>query len=148
MSHLKLGALDGDDLAVISAHMQDAVMRVGDMKYLPKKQRFVILANRFNWDGAQTPEEGYQRRRTGLHFNRIGSVRSSRIRNSAEESIVSLLNIEFRESEAPSGTIRLNFAGGGIIELEAECVDAWLSDLGPEWGTGRMPEHDLEREAD
>ncbi len=144
MSLLKLGALDGADLAVISAHMQDAVMRVGDLKFMPKKKQFVVLANRFNWDDAENDSEGYQRRRAGLHFNQITAARSSRIRHAADDAIINLLNIEFEETEAPSGIIRLNFAGGGAIELEAECVDVWLSDLGPEWGTGNKPEHDLD----
>ena len=147
MSQLRLGALDGDDLAVISAHMQDAVMRVGDIKYLAKQKQFVLLANRFDWASAEDNSSGYQRKRTGVHFNRITGARSSRIRNTAEDAIISLLSIEFDETEAPSGVIRLNFAGGGIIELAAECVDAWLADQGPEWGTGSKPAHDLDGEA-
>ena len=147
MSLLKLGALDGDDLAVISAHMQDAVMRVGDMKFLAKQKQFVVLANRFNWDDAGDEADGYQRRRAGLHFNQISKARSSRIRNGAEDAILNLLSIEFEEQQAPSGTIRLNFAGGGVIELDAECVDVWLADQGAEWGTGSKPEHDLDGEA-
>lgn len=146
MSLLKLGALDGNDLAVISAHMQDAVMRVGDMKFLAKQKQFVMLANRFNWDSA-ADADGYQRRRTGLHFNQINSARSSRIRNTDAEAIVNLLSIEFEEKDAPSGTIRLNFAGGGVIELDAECVDVWLADQGQEWGTASKPRHDLGGEA-
>ena len=49
---LKLIALDSEDLAVVSAHMQDAVLTVGDMAFLPQQRRFAALANRFDWDSA------------------------------------------------------------------------------------------------
>ena len=81
MDLLKLGALDADDLSVISAHMQDALVRVGDIKYLASAQQFALLANRFNWSGAEDKGKDYTRRRTGLHFNTVKSVRSSKISN-------------------------------------------------------------------
>ena len=146
MDLLKLGALDADDLSVISAHMQDALVRVGDIKYLASAQQFALLANRFNWSGAEAKGKDYTRRRTGLHFNTVKSVRSSKIKHTAEDAILERLAIEFVEEYAPSGTVRLDFAGGGIIELTVECLDAWLSDLGSEWGASRKPEHDLDAE--
>ena len=69
---LRLSALDTEDLAIISAHMQDAVLLAGDMSYDPKRKQFVLLANRFAWDDTQTP----QRRRSGLHFDRVLSVKT------------------------------------------------------------------------
>ena len=67
MDLLKLGALDEQDLQAISANMQDAVMRIGDIKYLAAKKQFAILANRFNWESVNASAAGYQRRRSGLH---------------------------------------------------------------------------------
>ncbi len=46
---LRLIALDGEDLAVLSAHLQDSVLRVGDMLYFAKEKRFVLALNRFDW---------------------------------------------------------------------------------------------------
>ena len=37
---LRLLALDAEDLALVSAHVQDAVLRVGDLAYLPRKKAF------------------------------------------------------------------------------------------------------------
>ena len=74
---LKLSALDLEDLAVISAQMQDAVLLAGDMRYDPKRKLFVLIANRFAWDEADTP----QRRRTGLHFGRVLSVKTLNMRH-------------------------------------------------------------------
>lgn len=146
MDLLKLGALDADDLSVISAHMQDALVRVGDIKFMAGSKRFVLVANRFNWSAATTKGKDYTRRRTGLHFNTVKAVRSSKIKHSAHEAILELLAIEFEETEAPSGKVRLEFSGGGTIELDVECLDAWLSDFGEEWGASRKPEHDLDAE--
>ncbi len=56
MDLLKLAALDEDDLSVISAHLQDAVLRIGDIRYLAGEQRYVMVANRFDWDGV--PDKG------------------------------------------------------------------------------------------
>ena len=147
MDLLKLGALDEEDLQVVSAHMQDAVIRVGDIRILAGKQQLALIANRFNWSSADRPREGYRRRRTGLHFNRVSAVRSSRIRHAAPEAVLELLAISFRATDAPSGVVRLEFAGGGIIELDVECIDAWMSDQGEEWGTVNKPEHDLDTDA-
>lgn len=146
MDLLKLGALDADDLKVISAHMQDALVRVGDIKFMAAAQQFALVANRFNWSGAEETGKDFTRRRTGLHFNTVKAVRSQHIKHTAEDAILELLTINFEEQDPPSGKVLLEFAGGGVIELEVECLDAWLSDLGTEWGASRKPEHDLDAE--
>ena len=67
---LRLTARDADDLNVISAQMQDAVLRFADLDFNAKKRRFTLVANRFAWDDAQAKT----RRRTGLHFDFVKSV--------------------------------------------------------------------------
>lgn len=134
---LKLTALDAEDLAVISAQMQDAVLRVGDIAYTPKKKLFALVANRFAWDEARTQ----QRRRTGLHFGRVTAVKTLRIRQPEPDVILSLLSIGFVETDAPSGEIVLTFSGGATIRLAVECIEASLKDLGPAWETQHRPSH-------
>ncbi|HUR42490.1 MAG TPA: DUF2948 family protein [Aestuariivirga sp.] len=136
---LRLAALDADDLAVISAQMQDAVVRLGDITYVKARQQFALLANRFAWDAAGER----QRRRTGLHFDRVTSVKAQNIRRDAKDAIVELLAITFEEGEAPSGAILLTLAGGGTIRLEVECIEASLKDLGPAWATEHQPAHEV-----
>ena len=136
---LRLAALDADDLAVISAQMQDAVLRLGDITHVKARQQFALLANRFAWDAAGER----QRRRTGLHFNRVTSVKTQYIRQDDKDAIIELLAIAFEEGESPSGTVVLTFAGGGAIRLEVECIEASLKDLGPAWATEHQPTHDL-----
>jgi len=66
---LKLLALDEEDLAVLSAYVQDAVLKVSDLVYLPKEQRFAVGMNRFIWEKADGRRHTYERRRTALTFD-------------------------------------------------------------------------------
>lgn len=144
MNFLKLSAFDGEDLEVISTHMQDAVLRVRDMKFLPGQKRFALVANRFDWEQAQRNKKGFQRHRTGLHFDRVNAARAQNIRQEAGDAVLELLSITFRETEEPSGAVILSFSDGATIELDVECIDCGLADLGPVWGTRSLPEHDID----
>lgn len=146
---LKLTALDAEDLEVLSAHLQDAVLTVGDLKYLPAEQRFAGVMNRFDWSGAASGDKGpdgkpFRRRKTGLRFDRVRAVRAQNIRMDDKEAILSLLAVSFEATEDPSGHVTLHFSGGGAVRLDVECIEAGLADLGPVWGTGNRPEHDLD----
>ena len=137
---LKLSALDIEDLAVISAHMQDAVLRVGDMGYSPKRRQFALVANRFAWDKAQTPE----RRRTGLHFDRVLSVKTLNIDLAQKDEVLSLLSVSFAETDAPAGEVLLSFSGGATVRLMVECLECQMADLGPAWSAVGVPHHELD----
>lgn len=139
MSKLKLSALDPADLEIISAHMQDAVVTIGDIHYLKPASKFALIANRFLW---QTEKPPYERRRTGLSFDRVLEAKSQRIRQGADDAVLALLAVSFVPGEEPSGTIVLTFSGGGQINLEVECVEARLEDLGPAWETPNLPSHE------
>jgi len=148
MDRLKLVAFDVDDLAVVSAHVQDAVLKVRDMTFLPKEKRFAAVINRFVWE---KPAEGrvkksWQRRRAGFHFDRVSAVRSTGIDRSNPDAVLDLLAIAFDTKEEPTGTVTLIFAGGGAIALDVECIEASISDLGPAWATACCPQHDVETE--
>jgi hypothetical protein len=134
---LRLAALDADDLAVISAHMQDAVVRVGDIRHLPGRKQFALVANRFDWEESG---EGL-RRRAGLHFDRVMKVAARNIRRDDPDAVLSLLAIGFEPGEPPAGAVVLSFSGGGTIRLEVECIEAGLRDLGPAWAATRRPSH-------
>jgi hypothetical protein len=135
---LHLAAADAEDLSVISAHMQDAVVRLDDIAYQKKRRTFALIASRYDWENAALK----RRRRAGLHFNGVISVKSYAIRQGDAEAVLSLLSITFTETDAPAGVIELTFSGGGSIRLEVECIDAELRDLGPMWQAASMPSHD------
>src|SRR6185312_12445225 len=111
---LKLAAEDAEDLDVISARLQDAVAQVQDLIYLPKKRRFAALFNRFKWEDAAKAKSDAEhlRVRSGLHFDRVLSVKSHNIKVGAPDAVISLLAIRYtpKNAEDPSGTVELTFA--------------------------------------
>lgn len=137
---LRLIALDGEDLAVFSAHLQDAILHVGDMVYLPAEQRFVLALNRFDWFSA-TSGGAPQRAQTGLHFEKVRKVSLRGFRQDRPDDILNLLDIEFIPGENPSGAVALVFSGGCAVLLEVECLEARMSDLGPRWRARLAPGH-------
>jgi len=151
MDDLKLIALDAEDLEVISAHLQDAVMRVGDMTYLPREQRFAMILNRFNWEQAlerkpRRRQLSFERRRTGLHFDRVRKVKTRNLDPTARDTVLELLAIRFVDNDPPGGHIEVVFAGEATIRLDVECVEAALRDLGACWATEVRPGHPLDEE--
>lgn len=141
MELLRLAALDAEDLGVISAHLQDAILRAGDLAYLSGQHRFVLVARRFDWSAE--PGTPPRRRLTGMHFDRVLKVRTRGITPGSEsEAPLELLAITFTPTEAPSGIATLVFAGGAAIQLELECIEAQLKDLGPVWEVEGRPDHE------
>ncbi len=142
MTPLKLIALDEEDLAILSSHLQDAVVRVEDIAYLPGQKRFAAVLNRFDWERATVEGgEAYQRRRAALRFDRVLGAKLKNIKLTARERILSLLAVSFEPGEAPSGKVTLFFSGDASILLEVECIEGELKDLGPVWRTRSKPQH-------
>ncbi|WP_363348913.1 DUF2948 family protein [Methylocystis echinoides] len=139
---LRLHALDSEDLALLSAHVQDALVRVGDIAYLPAKRRFALVGSRFDWTAEM--EGRLERCRAGLHFESVQRVRCARVSRDEPDAILELLAVTFEAGpEPPGGVIRLTFAGGAAICLDVECVEAQLCDIGPRWKTAARPTHEL-----
>ncbi|RUT31301.1 DUF2948 family protein [Arsenicitalea aurantiaca] len=145
MTDLKLLALDQDDLDVVSATTQDAVIRVPDMGFARSDRRFALLMNRYAWE-ADTEAGRGQRKRTALHFEHVTDVRAAGIDLNAQEGVLELLTIRFEEKDAPAGTVMMRFAGGGTVALEVECLEARLKDLGAAWAAKARPTHVLDGE--
>jgi hypothetical protein len=143
MSGLRLLAQDEEDLRIISAHLQDAVIRMADLVYLPRQHRFVAILNRFCWEGCPEGSLG-ERVQTGLHFDGVLKVRSQDVRQDDPEAVAVLLAIDFSPAGDGGGTIDFILCGGGRIRLEVECIEASLRDItDPRPAVGR-PEHQLE----
>ena len=141
MDLLKLVALDKDDIAVISTHLQDAVLKVGDIVWQPADKRLVLGINRFDWEAAQHGPADFRRRRTALRFDRVHSVKCRNIDRSKPDAVLNLLAVTFDETDPPSGVLTLMFSGGGALRLEIECLELEFVDLGPMWPTSACPEH-------
>jgi len=140
MPDLKLIALDAEDLEVISAYTQDAIIRVADMGFAKSDNRFAAIMNRYVWEKGDSKTKGH-RRRSAIHFDKVLDVNSKGINLSARDGVLDLLSISFAPTDAPKGTITLSFAGGGTIELLVECLELRLSDLGASWAAKSTPSH-------
>ena len=138
---LKLAAMESEDLAIISAHLQDAVAKVSEMAYLPAEKRFAMVVNRFDWIAA-SEEAKSVRRRAGLHFERVLNARTRNLDLNDKSAVINLLAVEFAEKDAPSGTITLYFSGDAAVQLDVECIEMAMRDLGPEWAAKKRPQHD------
>jgi hypothetical protein len=142
MTDLKLLALDGEDLAIVSAHMQDSVFKVGDMDYSPRAKQFAIAANRFVWELSDRKDKCFERHRSALVFKRVLAVRSTGIELRKRDNVLSLLAIRFDQAgEGPEGTVELTLAGHATIALDVECIEVQLADVGGAWETASMPDH-------
>jgi Protein of unknown function (DUF2948) len=150
MPDLKLVALDANDLSVISAHLQDAVVRMGDMTYLPREKRFAAIMNRFDWltaaisGAAPARENAGQRRRTGVRFERVLASQAQGLNLTDKVSALALLAITFEPNTAPEtvdGHVTLTFSGGAAIRLRVECLEVEMKDLGAAWTAKHVPTH-------
>ncbi len=140
MTSLRLIAEDEEDLKVVSAALQDAVAKIGDIVFEKKAKRLTIAFNRFRWEA---PQGRHERVRAALQIGCVHSVQARRLRREAKNAVVELLAVTFEPGEAPGGALVLAFAGGGDLRVEVECVEAVLADVSQPWPTPRTPEHGL-----
>lgn len=143
MSGLKLLAQDEEDLKIVSAHLQDAVIRVGDMVYLPRRRRFAVVLSRFCWEcnGEHPPGSRVE---SGLHFDGVLKTQSRDVRRDDPDALVGLLAINYTPSSSGDGIVDLVLCGGGLIRLTVECIDACLTDLSEPRPAVARPAHNLE----
>jgi Protein of unknown function (DUF2948) len=143
VDELKLVALDRDDINVVSAHVQDALVRVADILWQPREHRFVMALSRFDWMTAvdSEPRGDYRRCRTALRLERVVSCKCRDIDPSNKDVRLNLLAVEFAEQDPPAGVVTMTFSGGGIIRLEVECLEVELADLGEIFITDACPNH-------
>ena len=136
---LRLLAEDADDLAVISAALQDAVARIGDIRWERGARRLTIALNRFRWE---SPDGAGERVRAAVQLGGVLAVRARNLRPDAADAVVQLLAVTFEPAEPPGGVVTFAFADGADLAAEVECVDAALADLSAPWNVAHTPEHD------
>jgi hypothetical protein len=143
---LRLRAADAEDLAVISACLQDALVSVRDLAYDRDARTFLLVANRFRWEAgdADAPEGApFERILCGVAFNAVDGVAYRGFQRSEEDRILSLLAL--RAVPGPAGvTIELDFAGDATIRLTAGEISCRARDFGEAWPTAWRPGHQLD----
>ncbi len=142
---LKLRAEDTEDLAVISACLQDALVPVRDLAYVPEDRTFLFVANRFRWENGLSPAPGeaaYERTLCGITFSEVAAVSYNGFRRTEDSRILSLLAIRPED-----GAVHLEFSGGATIRLEVARIQCLATDLGEPWPTQWQPHHDADERA-
>jgi len=133
---LRLLAEDAEDLKVISAALQDAVAKIGDIRFEKSARRLTLAFNRFRW------EKPGERVRSALQLGGVETVQARNLRREAKGAVVSLLSVAFEPGDAPGGVVSLTFAGGGALRCTVECIDAVLADISAPWPTKSTPAHE------
>lgn len=142
MDSLKLLALDAEDLAVVSAHLQDAVFKIDGLAFDARQHVFSVVVNRFVWENAASRGKSFERRRAVVAFKRVNAVRSIGIDRKDTSAVFSLLAVNFTpKGEGPEGTLEVVLSGNASVALDVECVEVQLADTGGAWETSLKPRH-------
>ena len=126
---LNLGAMDAEDLKVISALVQDAVFPITELRWQPRARRFALLLNRFRWEDKGGDRHGPERVQSLLVFDNVLHVASQGIDRSDVDTILSLLVLEWTPGKDGAGHLQLTLAGDGAIRLEVEALETALKDV-------------------
>ncbi|MEM8692331.1 MAG: DUF2948 family protein [Pseudomonadota bacterium] len=142
---LNLGALDADDLQVISSLTQDAVFPAAEMKWVAKDRRFAILLNRFRWEDEGKARRAPERVQALIIIDNVLKVASQGVDRLEGDVVLSLLSMAFEPGEDGSGDLLLTLAGDGGLRLSVEALDVTLKDvtrpyLAPSKSTPKHPE--------
>ena len=146
MDRLKLIALDRDDIEVVSAHLQDAVVKAADIHWRPAEKRLVVGAQPVRLGGGQWRLAGIPPPPRGAALRAGARPASAATVDAAEkDQVLNLLAVVFEETDPPAGVVTLTFSGGAALRLEVECLEAELADLGPAWVTECLPGASIDR---
>ena len=141
--NLKLIAKTDADLKVISAHLQDSIVKTSDIANLKKNKIFLMQLNRFMWEDV---EKGVFRKnkriRTVLKFDNVLHVRSKNINQIKGDRFLDFLAIESKEMPDKNYEMNLIFSGDVIIKIIAEAIEVKLDDQGTPWESKNKPKHD------
>lgn len=136
---LRLVAHDEEDLRALSAAVQDAVARVGELRHDPRRRTFTAVLNRYRWEAGGRSE----RVRAALRADGVVSVRGRGLATDRPNAVANLLALMFTPgAEPPAGVLRLVFSGGGEIELAVECLDVSVIDVSRPWSARGRPRHE------
>ena len=144
---LRLLARDADDLRVLSALVQDAVLPASEMRWDHKERRFALLLNRFRWEDAPAAERrsrAFERVRSLLWIGDVSSVKSQGVPQGDADTVLSLLEIAFHPGADGAGEVHLTLSGDGVIACAVEALEVVLKDVTRPYAapSGHAPRHD------
>lgn len=140
---LYLGALDGEDLQVISSLAQDAVFPVTEMQWYRSEGQFALLLNRMRWEDDGRDRHGAERVQSVLAVANVLNVSSQGVDRADKDMILSLLSVTFEPGEDGAGQVLLTLAGDGAIRCQVEALEVQLRDVTRPYRapSGKAPDH-------
>ena len=142
VQNLKLIARTTEDLRVISAHLQDSIVKTSDIANLKKNRIFLMQLNRFMWEDV---EKGVFRKnkriRTVLKFENILKVASKNVDQKKNDRFLDFLAIETTKMPDKNYEMNLIFSGDVVLKLITEAIEVTLDDQGSPWESKNKPEH-------
>jgi hypothetical protein len=148
---LRLIAHDRDDVRVLSALLQDAIVPGSDMSFDRNLNEFVIVANRFCWELEPSADvkssDGkpiYERRLCGIRIARVRSVQHCNWPKTRQYDLFNLLAlgiVDMAEQARDGATLQFDFSGGSSLRLNVNDVDIVLADLDVGHPTSLQPAH-------
>ena len=143
-ANLKLIVRNREDLKVISAYSQDSVVAIKDITFLKKNRIFIMIINRFMWEDIERGINRQSKRiRCALKFEGILKVKSKKINQKNKNKRLECLAIECNEILSKNNEIIFFFAGGGVITLISEFIEAVMHDIGKPWNVRHTPKHKI-----
>ncbi len=143
VQNLKLIAKTEEDLRVLSAHLQDSIVKTSDIANLRKNRMFLLQLNRFMWEDV---EKGIFRKnkriRTMLRFENILKATSKNVNQNKNDRFLDFLAIETFKMPDKNYEMNLIFSGDIVIKLVAEAIEVTLDDQGLPWDSKNKPKHD------
>jgi Protein of unknown function (DUF2948) len=130
---LRLLAQEPADLEVVSAALQDAIAKIGDIRWDASARTLTLACNRFRWEAGKGRGKGGERVRSALQLGDVTGVQARNLRRDAKQAVVELLSIAFEPG--------LTFAGGGDLKVAVDCIEVVLADVSDPWATPRKPGH-------
>lgn len=142
---MALKAEDADDLRVISALVQDAILPASEISYDPRARRLALLINRFRWedaDQARAERRGFERVQALLIVNDVLKLQSDGVDRDGD-TVLELLALTWQPGVDGTGRLSLDFAGDGTLMAEVECVNLALRDVTQPYlaPSGKAPHH-------
>ena len=170
--HLKLRARDLDDMTVMAAMLQDAVVRPAEMTYLTRDKRFVMVMSRFRWEDPEAKagpaaDEALDGEARAASAQADGEE-DARFEDAGPRPLYERVNaglcvenvrrvrtqkLDLRDKdqvlslltvEVQSRSFTLVFSGGALVRLEVSAIACFLEDLGEPWPTPWLPLHETE----
>jgi hypothetical protein len=143
---LNLRAETTEDLGVLSALLQDAVLSGADMAWDRKARRLALLVNRFRWEDRAAAElrgRSYERVRSLLLVEGALTVASQGLTRGDGDTVLSILSLAWEPGEDGAGAITLTLAGDGAIRVGAEYLGVTLRDVTRPYAapSGMTPRH-------